>query len=260
MSQAEPQSLFVEPATKRDVLLAEIRTSHVPRHVAVIMDGNGRWASQRGLARWEGHRAGMRSVREVIEGAIEAGVEHLSLYAFSQENWERPKIEVAALMGLLEEYVEKERAELVEAGVRVSVFGELERLTEGARGAIRELERATRGGGKLHLHLAISYGSRAEVTRACRALATRCAEGRLAPEEITPQVLSRELYTADWPDPDLVVRTSGEYRISNFLLWQIAYAELYVTPILWPDFERIHLFEALLDFQRRERRFGRVGI
>ncbi len=230
----------------------------VPTHVAVIMDGNGRWARKRGLPRWEGHRAGMEAVREVIEGSVEAGIAHLTLYAFSRENWERPRVEVEALMDLLHEYVARETDELREAGVRVNVFGDLDRLPGSVREAIGGLEAATAAGRRLALHLAISYGARTEIVWAARRLAERVAEGALAPEEVDEARFARELYTAEWPDPDLLIRTSGELRISNFLLWQIAYAEMYVTPVLWPDFDRGHLFEALLDFQRRERRFGRV--
>lgn len=242
-----------------DPLLQRLRAhGNVPRHVAVIMDGNGRWARERGLPRWEGHRAGMRAVREVIEGAVEAEVEHLTLYAFSRENWERPRMEVEALMELLHEYVEKEREELREAGVRVQVFGDRERLPGSVREAVAALEADTREGDVLDLHLAISYGSRSEIVRAARRLAEQVAAGAISPCEVDDERFARELYTAEWPDPDLLIRTSGEHRISNFLLWQIAYAEMYVTPVLWPDFHRLHLFEAVLDFQRRDRRFGRV--
>jgi undecaprenyl diphosphate synthase len=245
-----------DPKTQQ--LLTELRSGDVPRHVAVIMDGNGRWARERGLPRWEGHRAGMKSVRETVEGAAEAGVEHLTLYAFSKENWGRPAREVTALMSLLEEYVAKERQNLVDNEIRVSVFGETQRLPASAQRAIRDLEEATAEGSRLWVHLAISYGSRSEIVEASRTLARRCQEGTLSLEEVTEEELAAELYTAAWPDPDLLVRTSGELRISNFLLWQLAYAELYVTPVLWPDFGRRDLFEAMLEFRRRERRFGRV--
>ena len=241
-------------------LLERLREGDLPAHVALIMDGNGRWAKSRGLPRWEGHRAGMAAVREAIEGAIEAKLGHLTLFAFSKENWDRPRPEIDALMGLLVEYVESEREELVETGVRVGVFGDRSRLSDTAVRAIEELERATRNGEALRLHLAISYGSRAEITEASRALARSCLEGRLRPEEITESRFAQELLTREWPDPDLLIRTSGELRLSNFLLWQVAYAELYVTPVLWPDFGRRDLFEALLEYQRRERRFGRVEV
>ncbi len=239
--------------------LDELERSRVPAHVAVIMDGNGRWAGLRGLPRWEGHRAGMAAVREAIEGAAEAGVRHLTLYAFSQENWARPPEEVEALMSLLQEYVETQRDELVEAGIRVTVFGALDRLSGASRQAIEILETATAGGEKMDVHLAISYGGRAEIVEAARALARRAAAGELDPEAIDEADLAAHLLTAEWPDPDLLVRTSGEQRLSNFLLWQLAYAELYVTPVLWPDFTRRHLFGAILDYQGRERRFGLVG-
>ncbi len=238
--------------------LEEVRAGPVPTHVAIIMDGNGRWARQRGLPRWRGHRAGMDAVREVVEGSIQAGVDHLTLYAFSQENWERPEVEVSALMELLQEYVDREKDELVEAGVRVGVFGERERLSRGAIAAVRDLEEATRGGDRLWLHLAISYGARAEIVAAARRLVARAERGELFPADVDEARFARELQTAGSPDPDLLVRTSGEYRVSNFLLWQIAYAELYVSPVLWPDFRREHLFEALLDYRQRDRRFGRV--
>lgn len=238
--------------------LDALRAGQVPRHVAVIMDGNGRWARQRGLPRWRGHRAGMEAVREVVEGAIQAGVDHLTLYAFSQENWSRPPMEVAALMELLQEYVDREKEELVGASVRVVAFGDRDRLSSGARQAIEDLELATREGDRLSLHLAISYGGRAEILRATRRLAEACVRGELPPAEIDEERFSGELQTAGWPDPDLLIRTSGERRVSNFLLWQIAYSEIYVTSVLWPDFQRTDLFDALLDFQRRDRRFGRV--
>lgn len=238
--------------------IEDVQAGPVPRHVAVIMDGNGRWAGERDLPRWEGHRAGMSSVREIIEGAAEAGLEHLTLYAFSEENWSRPADEVEALMALLEEYVATERAELAEKGIRVTVFGSLERLGEGASRAIAELEGATAEGTSLHVHLAISYGARGEIVAACQSLARRVAAGELDPEEITADQFAHALYTSAWPDPDLLIRTSGEMRISNFLLWQLAYSEIFVTDVLWPDFSRAHLFGALIDYRGRDRRFGLV--
>jgi len=230
----------------------------VPRHVAIIMDGNGRWAKERHLPRALGHRAGMKAVREVVEGAIAAGVEVLTLYAFSEENWQRPAPEIGALMGLLHEYIERETAELASNGVEVHVIGDLARLSGSAREAVDRLIGGTRGGTKLVLNLAISYSARAELARAARRLAEDVRQGRLALEDVDEAALAARLYTAGLPDPDLVIRTSGERRISNFLLWQIAYAELYITPVLWPDFGRDDLFDAILDYQGRERRFGRV--
>ena len=238
--------------------LEVVRQGEVPTHVAVIMDGNGRWARRRGLPRSEGHRAGMTAVRETIEGAAEAGVSHLTLYAFSDENWSRPPTEVEALMGLLEEYVRSQRDSLVRHGIRVTVFGDLARLPEAARRGITELEMATGEGTTLQVHLAISYGARAEIVRVARALARRCVRGELSPPEINAQRFSDELLTRRWPDPDLLIRTSGEQRLSNFLLWQLAYAEIFVTDVLWPDFTREHLFGAFVDYRGRERRFGLV--
>ena len=239
-------------------ILAEVRANGPPAHIAVIMDGNGRWAGERGLPRWKGHRAGMSAVREVIKGAAEAGVRHLTLYAFSHENWSRPADEVGALMALLEEYAQSDRDELVASGIRVTVFGDRARLSVTARAAIEQLEAATRDGSALDVHLAISYGARGEITEACREIARACVAGDLEPDDVSANDVSARLMTAAWPDPDLMIRTSGEYRISNFLLWQLAYAELYVTDVLWPDFTRHELFRAILDYQGRDRRFGLV--
>lgn len=231
----------------------------IPRHVAVIMDGNGRWAKARGLPRFRGHAAGMESVREVIEGAIEAGVPVLTLFAFSQENWQRPAREVSALMMLLQKYVKTECEELREQGVEVRVFGDLERLARGPRSAVEEIQERTRGGTRLSLNLMVSYGGRMEIARAARALATEVLEGRLAPEDVDESAVGERMFTAGLPDPDLLIRTSGEQRISNFMLWQLAYTELYVTPTLWPDFTREDLYRAIVEYQKRERRFGRIG-
>jgi undecaprenyl diphosphate synthase len=223
------------------------------------MDGNGRWAAERGLPRHEGHRAGMKSVREIVEGSIEAGIDVVTLYAFSQENWRRPRREIAFLMSLLQRYAKSEIDDLVENGVEVHVVGEIERMGGAERKAIDRIIERTRGGTNLQLVLAISYGSRSELVNASRRLAKRVAAGEMKPEAIDEEALAAELYTAPWPDPDLMIRTSGEYRISNFMLWQLAYTELYTTPVLWPDFDRERLFEALLDYQRRDRRFGEVS-
>jgi undecaprenyl diphosphate synthase len=242
-----------------DDLLQQLRLNGaVPRHVAVIMDGNGRWARERGRPREFGHRAGMRAVREAVEAAADAGVEVLTLFAFSQENWHRPQGEVAALMALLELYVRKERRELKEKGVEVHAVGELHLLGPRTRAAIESIVEHTRGGRRLRLNLAISYGSRTEIVRAARRLAERVREGTLMPGEIDETLFAGELYSPGDPDPDLLIRTSGELRISNFMLWQLAYTELFVTPVLWPDFTREHFYAALLEYQRRERRFGRV--
>ena len=243
-----------------DDLLGQVKVNGaVPRHVAIIMDGNGRWARERRLPRPLGHRAGMTSVREAVEGAIEAGVEVLTLFAFSEENWQRPPSEISALMGLLEEYIAKECEELRGQGVQVSVLGDRGRLAGGALAAVERIERETRSGKRLALNLCISYSSRAELARAARLLAEEVLRGTRRLEAIDEGAVGDKLYTAPWGDPDLLIRTSGEQRLSNFLLWQLAYAELYLTGVLWPDFTRRHLFEAILDYQRRERRFGKVG-
>jgi undecaprenyl diphosphate synthase len=232
----------------------------LPAHVAIIMDGNGRWARGRALPRPFGHKAGMQAVREVVEGALAAGVEVLSLFAFSQENWQRPAEEIGALMGLLEEYITREMADLKQQGVVVRFLGDLDRLPVAQRAAVDRLMSVTATGGRLSLNILISYGSRAEIARAARILAEEVRAGTLDPGEIDEDQIARRLYTAAWPDPDLLIRTSGELRLSNFMLWQLAYAELFVTPVLWPDFTRQHLWEAILEYQRRDRRFGRVSV
>ncbi len=231
----------------------------VPGHVAVIMDGNGRWASDRGLPRQEGHRAGMTAVRETLEGCVEAGIETLTLFAFSTENWERPEEEVASVMGLLKYYAEKEEAELREKGVRVRILGDRERLDDGVRAAIDRIEEATADGSRLRLNLMLSYSGRDEILRAARLLAGRVAAGELDPAEIDEERLEDALYTRGLPDPDLLIRTSGEFRLSNFMLWQLAYTEILIAPVLWPDFTREDLHAAVQEYQRRERRFGRVS-
>jgi undecaprenyl diphosphate synthase len=244
---------------KAPEMLARIRENGaIPRHIAIIMDGNGRWARERNLPRPLGHRSGMKSVREVVEGAIEAGVEVLSLFAFSQENWQRPATEIQALMSLLEEYIAREADELAMQGVRVHVLGDLARLTPAAANAAAMLIERTAHNDRLVLNLFISYGSRAEIVRAAQLLADDVRAGRLASADIDEDAIAERLYTAGVPDPDLLIRTSGEQRISNFLLWQVAYAELYMSPVLWPNFRKQELFAAILDFQQRDRRFGRV--
>lgn len=249
----------MEAAVAFDDLLARAREQGgVPRHVAIIMDGNGRWARERLLPRALGHRSGMRAVREVIEGAIDVGLEVLSLFAFSQENWHRPASEITALMTLLEEYITREVGALHDRGVRVQVLGEVERLTHAARDAVERVTRKTQSNDRLTLNLFISYGGRAELVRAAQSLARAACAGYLTPEDIDEEAFGARLYTAGCPDPDLLIRTSGEQRISNFLLWQMAYTELYISPVLWPDFSRRDLYEAIIDYQNRDRRFGRV--
>jgi undecaprenyl diphosphate synthase len=230
----------------------------IPRHVAVIMDGNGRWARQRGLPRYAGHREGMRAVRETVEGAVEAGVAILTLFAFSTENWQRPDREIGALMSLLRLYAEKERRQLRSEGVQVRVLGEVGRLEPSTRRAADRIMAGTADGDRLRLNLMISYSGREEILRATRGLARDALQGEIIPEEIDEEAFRSRLFTADMPDPDLLIRTSGEFRISNFLLWQLAYTEIHITPVLWPEFTREDLFEGILEYQRRERRFGRV--
>jgi undecaprenyl diphosphate synthase len=241
-------------------LLEQIKIAgECPAHVAVIMDGNGRWAKQRGKPRVFGHRAGMKSVREVIEACGDVGVKYLTLYAFSSENWNRPKLEVRALMRLLERYTQSEREELKAQGVRVRAIGRIDKLEESAQRAIRSIEDHTRDGRKMVLNLAINYGGRCEIVDAVRRITRDVGQGKLRPEDVDEELFARFLYTSDMPDPDLLIRTSGEMRVSNFLLYQMAYTEIYVTDVLWPDFRREHLYRAILDYQKRERRFGKVS-
>lgn len=242
-----------------DLLDAVRAGSRVPRHVAIVMDGNGRWAESRGLVRHLGHGEGMKAVRESVEASLAAGVEILTLFAFSTQNWKRPEVEVRALMEVLRIYARKESAELAAAGVEVRVLGEVERLNAASRDAVRHIEEVTRGGSELRLNLMVSYGGREELVRAVRSMARRAGDGLLDPGSIDADLLEGALYTAGLPDPDLLVRTSGEQRISNFMLWQLAYTEIHITATLWPDFNRDDFYSALLDYQRRERRFGEVG-
>jgi len=228
----------------------------LPRHVAVIMDGNGRWAKARGLPRVEGHRTGIRSVRAVVECARELGIPYLTLYAFSSENWGRPRAEVTILMGLLGEFLDRELPELCKHGIRLRAVGETGLLPEGVRTSLERVVSATSGNGEMTLTLALSYAGRNEIARAAKRLAEEVAAGTVAPGEITEELFSSRLDTAGIPDPDLVIRTSGEMRISNFLLWQSAYAELLFTHTLWPDFGRTEFLAALEEFSRRDRRFG----
>jgi undecaprenyl diphosphate synthase len=244
------------PSSRLDELR---RSTSLPKHVAIIMDGNGRWALERGLERPAGHKAGADGVREAVEGALHAGIRVLTLFAFSQENWQRPRAEIDALMALLENYIAEEAEALQREGVSVRVLGDLTLLSTSARAAVERVEAATTGGTCLDLNVCISYSARAEIVRAARRLAERVARGELVPDRIDDAAFAAELYTAGWPDPDLLIRTSGEMRISNFLLWQVAYSEIHVTPVLWPDFTREDLYAAILEFQQRDRRFGRVS-
>jgi len=226
--------------------------------VAIIMDGNGRWAKQRQLSRVKGHEKGAEAVRTTVRTCRELGVPFLTLYAFSTENWQRPKTEVNALMGLLRRFLEAELRELLKNGIRLHVIGRRERLPGNVQKALAAAVQETRQNSALQLNLALSYGGRDEITRAAQSLAVEVQAGRLRPADITEELLSARLDTAGIPDPDLLIRTGGDMRVSNFLLWQLAYTEIFVTPTLWPDFTP-ELFQQILnDFQSRERRFGRV--
>ncbi len=230
----------------------------IPRHIAIIMDGNGRWAQARGQHRFVGHHEGVVSVRDVTEAAVEVGIEHLTLYTFSTENWHRPPQEVEALMSLLVDTVAKERDTLLRNGVRLNVLGALEALPAACRQGLETLMHDTESLPRMTLHLALSYSGRWEIVQAARRIAEAAAAGTLDPATLDEEMFAARLDTASLPDPDLLIRTGGEMRVSNFLLWSIAYTELYVTEKLWPDFRRQALYEAIRDFQGRERRFGRV--
>jgi undecaprenyl diphosphate synthase len=240
-------------------ILDNKKSGKFPFHIAVIMDGNGRWARQRGLPRIAGHREGVRSVRDIVEACGEIGVKYLTLYTFSTENWRRPRDEVSALMSLLLQTLRKEINDLIEKNVRLITLGEIEALPKKPRQAMEEGMEATSGNDGLVLNLALNYGGREEIVRAVQQLARKAADGEVIPESIDSRIFSRHLYTGGIPDPDLLIRTSGESRISNFLLWQLAYTEIYITDVLWPDFRRKNLWEAIRDFQKRERRFGKVS-
>ncbi|MFP4474458.1 MAG: isoprenyl transferase [Desulfatibacillaceae bacterium] len=231
----------------------------VPRHVAIIMDGNGRWAKKRLMNRVRGHEKGVETVRSIVRTSREIGVEVLTLYAFSTENWQRPRTEVTALMGILKRFLARERPEMMENGIRLNAIGQVERLPDDVRRVLDDTIRETDGNRDMVLNLALSYGGREEILRAARQLAQRAAAGELAPEAIDEATFSAHLYTAGMPDPDLMIRTSGEMRISNFLPWQLAYAEFHITPTLWPDFSRDEYISVIRDFSGRERRFGRTG-
>ncbi|CAM5768233.1 isoprenyl transferase [Bosea minatitlanensis] len=227
-----------------------------PTHVAIIMDGNGRWAQMRGLPRQEGHRRGLEALRRTVRNASDLGIGVLTLYSFSTENWRRPQAEVSFLMGLLRHFVEKDLAELSAANVQVRIIGSRQDLAPDLRRLVEHAEARTRGNTGLILAIAFNYGARDEIVRAARALAADAAAGRVEPRAIDEAALSARLDTHDLPDPELVIRTSGETRISNFLLWQAAYAEFVFTPVMWPDFDRAAFEDALAQYRQRERRFG----
>ena len=237
-------------------LIQQLRMDRLPQHVAIIMDGNGRWAQQRGLPRTEGHKRAKETVRSIVEASRDIGLSYLTLYAFSSENWQRPTSEVGVLMGLFRRYLRNELDRLMDYNIRLRALGDMSRLPNAVRQAFDDAIFATRNNSGLTVILAVSYGSREEIVAAVRSLATAVQEGQLQADDITEQHVTEQLWTAGIPDPDLLIRTGKEMRISNFLLWQLAYTELYVTDILWPDFDREKLLHALIEYQHRQRRFG----
>jgi len=240
-------------------LRSQIDPGHLPKHVAIIMDGNGRWAKERGEDRLFGHFHGVQSVREVVEASAELGIRYLTLYAFSTENWDRPPAEVSGLMELLVNTIRREVETLKKNGIRLHVIGDLSLLPPAARQELSEALELTAENDHLHLIMALSYSGRWDLAQAFRRLADKVQHGDITPDQIDSAVISDHLATHAFPDPELMIRTSGEHRISNFLLYQLAYAELYFTETLWPDFRRQHLYEALIDYQQRERRFGKTS-
>ena len=240
-------------------LISQINLQRLPRHIAIIMDGNGRWAEEKGKDRLYGHFHGVESVRNIVEGAAELGIQFLTLYAFSTENWDRPPLEVEGLMHLLVETIRKEVPTLNKNNIRLHVIGDLELLPAQARQEMQEALDLTAANTGLQLIMALSYSSRWELVNAAKSIAAAVQAGKLTTSQITQETFREHLATRAFPDPELMIRTSGEYRISNFLLYQLAYAELYFTPTRWPDFRTINLYEAIIDFQNRERRFGKTG-
>lgn len=253
----------------RPALVGEIRMDAVarenidltklPRHIAIIMDGNGRWAKEKGQLRMFGHKYGVAAVKDVVESAVELGLEYLTLYTFSTENWNRPDFEVNALMELFVSTINKEIQTLIKNNVRLNAIGNLDRLPRKCREQLNEAMRLTAQNTSTTLTLALSYSSRWEITEAVKRIAKRVSEGTLSPDQIDENLIDQSLMTAGMPDPELLIRTSGELRISNYLLWQLAYAELYFTPKLWPDFRRTDFYEAIMVYQKRERRFGKTS-
>ena len=252
--------LEVVPAgTDEEDLLRAIDFTRLPRHVAIIMDGNGRWAKLRHKNRVEGHRAGIDAVRDTVETAARLGLEVLTLYAFSIENWKRPQSEIKTLMGLLKHYLRSELETLLRNEIRFRVVGRAQELAKDVRDELTRAEERTASNGGLQFNIALNYGGRAEITDAVKGLFAELLRNGRDPEQIDEEALAAHLYTAGQPDPDLLIRTSGELRISTFLLWQIAYSEIWVTDVLWPDFRRRHLLQAIADFQKRERRYGGIN-
>ncbi|MFQ6070232.1 MAG: isoprenyl transferase [Candidatus Aminicenantales bacterium] len=248
---------FIKPGSEEEKLVQQIDFSRLPRHVAIIMDGNGRWAERRNLPRIEGHRAGADSVREAVETCARLGIKVLTLYAFSKENWKRPKKEVTTLWRLLENYIRKEDKVLVKNKIRLMVIGDRRGIPDSTCQELERVEKLTRNYSDFVIVLALNYGGRSEIVDGVQKI---LKDNNLDPDSLDEELFSKYLYTAQlpYPDPDLVIRTSGEMRISNFLLWQVAYAELWITDVLWPDFRRKHMLQAVVDYQKRERRFGDI--
>lgn len=237
----------------------QIDKEKLPQHLAIIMDGNGRWAKQKGLFRSIGHENGSKAVREIVEGSAEIGIPYLTLYAFSTENWNRPRMEVELLMKLLVSSLKKEIKTLQDNNIKLNAIGNLEALPKRAYKELQDVIEKTKGNERMTLTLALSYGSREEITKTIKEISLKVKNNLISPDDIDETVINNHLYTQNLPDVDLLIRTSGEQRISNFLLWQIAYAELYFTETLWPDYTKNHLFEAILNYQNRERRFGKTS-
>lgn len=250
---------YLSPKSREAKLLSRLDPARLPEHLAVIMDGNGRWAARRGLPRVEGHRRGAQSVREIIENCARLGIKVLTIYAFSSENWKRPKSEIDTLMRMGSEFLRNEVDKLVNNNIKFYPIGRWEELSETVVNDLKEGIAKTSSGTGMTFQVALNYGGRVEILDACRRVAADCVRGDLHPEKIEIEHLAKYLYSPNIPDPDLLIRTSGEFRISNFLLWELAYSEIYVTDTLWPDFRLRQLLEALIDFQRRERRFGGLG-
>lgn len=240
-------------------LLNKIDTTNLPKHLSIIMDGNGRWAKQKGLLRAMGHENGTKSVKATIEACAKLGIEFLTLYAFSTENWNRPKLEVETLMKLLVKSLKKELKTLIVNNIKLNAIGNLEKLPKSAQKELLDVIEATKDNSRMTLTLALSYGSREEIVNAVRNISHKVKNNIISIDTIDDSIINEHLYTQNLPDVDLLIRTSGEHRISNFLLWQIAYAELYFTDVLWPDFKEHHLYEAIISYQKRERRFGKTS-
>ncbi|MBI5561179.1 MAG: isoprenyl transferase [Deltaproteobacteria bacterium] len=236
--------------------MEKIHPDKLPQHIAIIMDGNGRWAEKKRLSRVNGHRKGIEAAKDIVRSAREFGIRYLTLYVFSKENWNRPAAEVAILMDFLKRHLRSEAPDMVKNNIRFRAVGAISDLPHGVRAVVREVEEKTKGNDGMFLQLAISYSGRSELADACKKMAALAVEGNLSPDDIDEETVEGFLYTAGMPDPDLLIRTSGERRLSNFLLWQMAYTELYTTDVLWPDFTREDLSAAIRDFQARERRFG----